>query len=185
MGYRHTREDLLASAVAVAHDRGIAAVTFKAVADRAGTNDRTVVYYFPSKADLITAVAVELGGGLQALLERAFGSERLTADELVRRAWPLLVAPDAERIFAIYFEMVGLACARVEPYHALSGFLVNGWIDWLTERIVGGDDDERHRRAAAVVAQLDGLLLVRHVAGAAVGDAAARTLGVTEPTSAR
>ena len=68
VGYRHQREDLLAAAVEVARADGLGALTFGRVARHVGTNDRTVVYYFPTKADLIGAVLVTLGAQLQDLL---------------------------------------------------------------------------------------------------------------------
>lgn len=178
MGYRHDREGILVAAVDLAIETGIGSVSFGRVASRLGISDRMVVYYFPTKADLITAVAVQLGGRLQGLLERAFGPEPLDVDELQRRAWPVLASSSSDAVFRAFFEMIGLAMAGTAPYNELAPALLQGWIDWLATRIVGDTDAERRRRAAGVVARMDGLLLVRTVLGARTANLAAAELGL-------
>ena len=53
MGYRHSEAEILEAATAVALEAGMAGLTFSAVGARLGISDRTVVYYFPSKPDLV------------------------------------------------------------------------------------------------------------------------------------
>jgi AcrR family transcriptional regulator len=179
MGYRHSADEILDAAVAITLESGLAALTFGRVGKRLGISDRTVVYYFPTKLDLIDAVAGSLVADMVELLEDAFGSEPLDQKDLLKRAWPVLTTPSADRVFALYFEIVGLASSGGAPYDALAAGLVAGWVDWLAPRMLGGRADVRRRRALATVAQIDGLLLVRLVLGAAAGDAAAREAGVT------
>ena len=177
MGYRHSAEEILAAAVAVTLESGLASLTFSRVGQRLGISDRTVVYYFPTKLDLIGAVADALVGDMVDLLEDAFGSEPLGQKDLMRRAWPVLTTAEADRVFALYFEIVGLASSGGAPYDALAAGLVAGWVDWLEPRMRGADADVRRRRALTTVAQIDGLLLVRLVLGPEAGDTAAREAG--------
>jgi AcrR family transcriptional regulator len=182
MGYRHCEEDLLEAAVAVALDRGLAAVTFASVGTQAGVSDRTVVYYFPDKSALIGAVVAALGQRLQAVLAEAFGDAPLPIDELMTRAWPVLATPQTDPLFAVFLQVLGFATAGVEPYASLAVAFVDGWIAWLAPRVDAPTPAARRRCAAAAIAQLDGLLLLRSVAGAPLADDAARELGILPPT---
>lgn len=178
MGYRHSEERLLEAAVAVALDRGLAAVTFASVGTQAGVSDRTVVYYFHDKATLIAAVVAALGQRLQEVLAEAFGDAPLPIDELMQRSWPVLATPQTDPLFAVFLQVLGFATAGVEPYTSLAVTFIDGWIAWLAPRVDAPTPAARRSCAAAAMAQLDGLLLLRSVAGATLADDAARELGL-------
>ena len=116
MGYRHSADEILDEAVEVAVANGLAELTFAKVAAGLGISDRMVVYYFPTKLDLVAGVATRLGAELQQLLAKAFGDERRSPDDLLALAWPVLASRRGDRVFALFFEMIGFASAGQEPY---------------------------------------------------------------------
>ncbi len=177
MGHKHTRDDILDGALATAFDDGLSKVTFGRVAKRLGINDRVVVYYFPTKNDLVSAVIMAMGTQLQDQLAKALTSPAADHLDLVRTAWPILTHPDADPVFALFFEANGLAFAGLEPYVSLIPQLVQAWIEW-TMGFLDGDDTERRTGAEAVVALVDGLLLLRRLAGPDAADRAARRLAI-------
>lgn len=178
IGPKHAREDILDGAVAVAFDDGLSRITFGRVASRLATSDRIVVYYFPSKDELITAVLLALGTQLQATLAPAFTSPAANHLELARAAWPVVAHPDADPVFALFFEALGLAASGRDPYRSIVPGLVTAWVDWASGLIVG-EAEYRRAEGEAAIALLDGLLLLRQLAGPEPAARAARQLGVT------
>lgn len=177
MGHKHTKEEILAGALATAFDVGLSQLTYGRVAKRLGINDRVVVYYFPTKDVLAGDVLVAMGAQLQETLAPAFASPRADHLALLRAAWPLLADPDADAVFALFFEANGLAAAGREPFRSLVPQLVEAWIVWAAT-FIDGTPKERRTEAETAVAVIDGLLLLRQLAGPAAANRAARRLGI-------
>lgn len=171
MGHKHSREQILAGAYAEALEHGLSRLTFGSVARRLGTSDRIVVYYLPSKDDLVVQVLHAAGAELQAVLGATTG----TADghrTLLRMMWSHVARPEVDAVMGLYFEAMGLASGGVEPYRSVARELVEGWTTWVAEHLdvppaVARDEAE------ACVALLDGLLLMRRLAGPEAADRAA------------
>ena len=177
MGYRHSRDDILGGALAVAFDDGLSQLTFGRVAKQLGISDRVVVYYFPSKDELLTEVLVAVGVQLQQTLEPVLGSAVADYLELVRAAWPVVAQPEADAVFALFFEANGLAAAGREPFRTIVSQLVDSWIVWAAE-FFEGPPTRRRTEAETAIALLDGLLLLRQLAGPVAADRAAKRAGV-------
>lgn len=173
---RHTKDELLEAALVVARRDGLAQLSFGRVAKQARTNDRTVVYYFPTKDRLVGEVLTSMSRELEGRLAGVGDAPVHDARDLLRVAWPALAHVDADDVFALFFEAAGLAAARTAPYDTVVPALVSAWLGWAEARLTG---TAAHRRAEAesAVALIDGLLLFRQVMGAAVADRAAHRLG--------
>lgn len=83
--------DLPPGAVQAAIDDGLSRLTFGRLAKRLGISDRIVVYYFPTKDDLITEVLLSMGSQLQDVLGEAVTTSAADHIELLRAAWPVLL----------------------------------------------------------------------------------------------
>jgi AcrR family transcriptional regulator len=177
MGHKHSREQILDGALQVAIDQGLSVLTFGRVAKHLGISDRTVVYYFPSKDDLVSDVSFTIGGQVQAVLAEAFTAPAAGHLDLCRAAWPVLARPDIDPLFSLFFEANGLAAAGREPYAALVRQLVEAWVAWVAE-FFDGPARQRRAEAEAAIALIDGLLLLRQLSGAAAANRAATQLGV-------
>lgn len=156
---------------------GLAKLTFQRVAEELGTSDRMVVYYFPTKEDLVMAAVTSLSARMQLLLGQAFGNEPQAPDVLLRMAWPVFKKKNADRIFQVFLELVGYSAAKIEPYRSIVRAILEEWVKWLSERVDAKSSQERRRQALGIVARVDGLLLLRHGMGTAAADDAAHALG--------
>ncbi len=177
MGHRHDKTEILAGALEVALSASLSELTFARVGERLGISDRTVVYYFPTKDDLIREVLMAMGIELQTALAAAFKSPADDHVELVRAAWGVLAQPDVDPLFALFFEANGLAVAGREPYKTVVPLLVETWITWSAQ-FLKGTTAQRRAHAEAAIAMVDGLLLLRQLAGPAAANRAARRFGV-------
>jgi len=177
MGHKYTREQMLERAVELALAQGVGALTFGRLAKRMGTSDRVIVYYFPSKTTLVSDVLVEIGNQLQAVLAQAFTEPATGHRQLARAAYGVLARDDTDAIFAVYFEACGLAAAGAQPYRDLAAALVDGWVGWLSG-FFRGNPKQRRAEAEATLALIDGVLLMRQLAGAQAADRAAKALGM-------
>ena len=175
MGYRHSREEILEGAIAAVFADGLSRLTFGALARRLGISDRIVVYYFPTKDDLVGAVLGAIGGQLQVALGPALADPVRDHLAFVEAAWPTLARRKVDPVIAVYFEASGLAAAGVEPYRSMAADLVDGWITWA-EQSIAGDTERRRTEALAAIAVLDGLLLLRQLAGPETAKRAANGL---------
>ena len=180
MGHKHTKEEILDGAVGAALADGLSNLTFGRLAKRLGMADRTIVYYLPTKSDLIAEVVIALGMRLQETLAGAFSEPATDHLGLARAAWPALARAEADPIFALFFEANGLAAAGQPPYDSLAPQIIESWIDWMTG-FVAGTPEERRSEAEAALAVIDGLLLLRQLAGPAAADRAASRLGIPGP----
>ena len=180
MGHKHTKADILEGALAAAFEDGLSQLTFGRVAKRLGISDRIVVYYFPTKDDLIGEVLYAMGAELQATLAPIFTTPASDHIELLRTAWPILATAESDPVFALFFEAGGLATTGREPFRTLVPQLMEAWIEWAAD-FVKGTPTRRRAEAEVAIAMLDGLLLVRQLAGPKVADRAAKRIckGVT------
>lgn len=178
MGPKHDQEQILAAAVAVASAEGLSRVSFGRVAKRLGISDRTVVYYFPTKNVLVGAVLLAVGLRLQETLTPAVAGPAADHRALARASWPVLAHPDADGVFALFFEANGLAAAGHEPFATIVPQLVEAWLAWAAEHLHGAPG-QRRAEATAAIALIDGLLLLRQLAGPEVAQTAAMRMGVS------
>jgi len=177
MGHKHSKGDILEGALDAVFDEGLSQLTFGRLAKRLGISDRIIVYYFPTKDDLITEVMGAVGLQLQLRLAEAFTAPAAGHLELARTAWPVLAQPDADPLFALFFEANGLAASGREPYRRVVTELVDAWVEWLAT-FFEGRSAARRSESEAAIALIDGLLLVRQLAGPEAADRAAKRLGV-------
>ena len=162
MGYVHSPERILSAAVAVVQQVGLAELTYKRVGEHLGIADRTVVYYFPTKADLVLAVLVvvaeKVGDAMAALLDE----RDLTPGQAMAAIWQSLANDELDPYFRVYIELLGLAIARRAPYEELHTRNYQQWVAWLEPRMAG-PVGQRRAAAIAAFAQVDGLLILRHL----------------------
>ncbi len=173
MGYKYDAATIVAAATDAVLADGLSQLTFGSLARRTGIADRTIVYYFPTKVDLLRATVDAVSTRFQDVLGRAFPDTPMSADELFANAWPVLASPSTDPVTALYLELIGLSASGVTPFNELAPGLAAGWVKWLEPKLDYDDAKTRRRAALAVSAVCDGLLVIRQSIGARAANEAA------------
>ena len=136
----HLRPALIDAAVATVEDQGLAAMSLRGVARRAGVSHAAATYHFGDKAGLLTAVAVE---GYRQL------TEALRAEDQARRGY--LEVGVAYVRFAVthrgYFEVM----YRPELYHPQDPALLEARAAAATQ-LYRSDQPDPDRMATGIAA---------------------------------
>jgi len=178
------RTRILDCALGLMSDRGSAGTSMRRLAGASGVNVATIYHYFPSKADLLTAVIAERHYGERMATDEPALDPALPARErlvaLLQWLWVGTMAEKAMLRLLIGEGLRGVA----EAQHAAAGLL-----DSLEQTLTGRLSDafpefEQHRIDPAVVARLARRHLVAIVieqlaTGHADPEAAARDLAAT------
>lgn len=162
MGYRHSATEILEAAVDEALEHGLATLGFRRVAERLGIADRTVVYYFATKDELVVAVLGAIGERLQSMLASVASGPFRDHRALAAAVWPVLAKPRWRSATACYLEAIGLA--GTEPYRSVAPVLTGAWVEWAAANLTG-TAAVRRREAEAALAMIDGLLVLSHLLG--------------------
>lgn len=161
-GRPEQREALLAGLVEHVLREGVATLSLRPLAAALGTSDRMLLYYFGTRDGLLVAVLGAVGEQLQAGLAAALPEDRVSPARLVTDAWGALQAPGVEAHLRLYLEISGLAVRGREPFRTVTGSVVDGWLQWVAQRL-DVPPEQRQATAAGVLAVVDGLLLTRFV----------------------
>ncbi|MGY1699661.1 TetR/AcrR family transcriptional regulator [Geodermatophilus sp. SYSU D00766] len=166
------REAYLAGAVEHVLREGVTTLSLRPLAAALGTSDRMLLYYFGTRENLLSAVLDEVGRQLQAGLAAALPGDAVPPGRLLPVLWASVQDAGAEAHVRLYLEVSGLAARGRQPYADLARRVAEDWLAWVGPRL-DVDDAERPAAAVGLLAALDGVLLVRAVAGPERAHAAA------------
>ena len=171
-GRPEQRAALLDGVVEYVLREGVATLSLRPLAAALGTSDRMLLYYFDSRDRMLVAVLTAVGERLRAALEAVTPARRLAPGRLLAALRAALELDDAQPILRLYVEVSGLAARGREPFRTIAAGIAEDWIGWAEQRL---DVPAAQRRAAAagVLAVVDGLLLLRFVAGQEASEQAA------------
>ena len=139
---------------------GLNATSLRPLAAAVGTSDRMLLYYFPDKATLITAILGCIVERLQAMLnERVPPGRRLDAPDMVRTLWRLLREPQLHPYMQIWLELAGFASRGEEPHRTIGASIASTFLIWIAARltVTGREADEQ---ATTILTQIEGMLVL-------------------------
>lgn len=180
MGIRDEQRDRVVQRLS-AHllETGLSRTSLRQLAAAAEVSDRMLLYYFADKAEVLAAamqrIAADLAGGLAHSMPEG---ERLPPAELALRAAELTMQPEMRRFMRLWIEVVAEAGKGREPFAAIAGAIMGGFVAWIDSRLDAPPEADRAGLAAAVIAVIDGLALVDLLTPAGTAPAARAAFAV-------
>ena len=134
---------------------GLQKSSLRQLAAAAKTSDRMLLYYFKNRDDLVAEILMHIAVRMQADLDHALpvGNKPMAASKLVPHL-ARLIRNDQFRPYMIFWLEAAVAAARGEQPHAsISGALMDGFVDWLKNRLPRDDHDQ----AYLILTMVDGI----------------------------
>ena len=128
----------------------------RALAASVGISDRMIMYYFPTKEDLVAAALMKVAGDMAESLDRVLPDGRASASQIVEALVASGRRPEIQPTLRLWFEIVGLAMRGEGPYRETARQILAGWEEWIAARL----GSQRAHLAGEVLARIEGELMV-------------------------
>ncbi|WP_337062007.1 TetR/AcrR family transcriptional regulator [Kineococcus sp. G2] len=182
---RQVRRRLLDAAAHLVAERGWAAVSTRALAERAGVAPGLVHYHFPSVQELRAEAAVDAARSVADQVGRALAGTR-HADDVAAALLGVLDAHDGTDPVSVLLLEAYLAATRDEELRRALGDVVVDLRGLVAARLTAHAAPEADATAAVLVAAVDGLLLHRALTpGPGAGELTAAVRRLLGPGGAR
>jgi AcrR family transcriptional regulator len=153
---------------------GLAASSLRPLAKAAGTSDRMLLYYFPTKDALVEAVLAHVAQR-QAELLAADMSGPLPLETLRRVLAERLFAPEIFPYMRLWLE-VAAGAATGDPLLRRAGeAIARGFLAWGEAQLEGPPGPHRSAQAARLLVTLEGMLFLKSIGLEDVAKAALAT----------
>lgn len=154
------REDILEELADHVLENGLDGASLRPLAAAIGTSDRMLLYYFPDKATLVSAilqcVAQRLARQLadEVPLGRALdvGAMQATLRDTLRK-------PALRPYMRLWLELSGHAARGEEPHRSIGAAIAQGFLDWIAQRLAG-PAAAAPAAALSILIQIEGILLL-------------------------
>lgn len=168
------REEVLASMGAHVLQHGLNTASLRPLAEAAGTSDRMLIYHFGSKDALMSELLQYLAGRMAAGLGRALpAAPAPTLNAAMHRIVALLRSPDFAPFMRVWLDIVSSAAQGNAAHRAIGGLMIEGFYDWLRDRLPPGTPDP-DTTVRAMMAAIEGIVVLDAVGQT---DAADRAIG--------
>jgi AcrR family transcriptional regulator len=142
---------------------GLAASTLRQLARAAGTSDRMLLYYFPTKDALVEAVLGHVAQRQAALLAADTGGPMPLA-ELRRRLARRLFAPDIFPYMRLWLQVAAAAGGGGDAQLRRVGEqIARGFLAWGESQLEGPPGPDRSTQAAQLLVSVEGLLFLKTI----------------------
>ena len=152
---------------------GLGAATLRSLAAAAVTSDRMLLYYFADKDELLAAtlervaarMIVALDEAIPAIPQQSFGA-------LLDQAWSALASARLQPFMPLWLDLAAGAARGLQPHREIAGRIADGFLAWVTIRLLLEDDGTPSRMAPMFLAVIEGSYFLSAFGRSSVADAA-------------
>jgi AcrR family transcriptional regulator len=150
------RQDIVQAVAQHLVQNGIHNSALRALAKSVGMSDRMLMYYFETKEELIAQALLLIASGLVGSLENALPRGQVSGQQILDALRLMGENPAAHPGQKLWFEIIGLAMRDEGPYKSTARQILNGWENWIRERL----GSKRAHMAPAILAQAEGEMMI-------------------------
>ncbi len=142
-------------------EHGLSQTSLRHLADAAAVSDRMLLYYFENKTELMTEVLLRASAQMAAQLDAIVpADQRLSFNDLIRMGIEIAQSDDFQPFMQLSIEILARAGRGEQPYQRTSQLIIEGFRDWIEQRLDTPDPAQRRGQALMVLALIDGLAVV-------------------------
>lgn len=138
---------------------GLAGSSLRPLARAAGTSDRMLLYYFPTKDALIEAVLGHVSQRMAAHLSAALGPLRLPADQLLPVLEAQTLHPQFRPTLALFLEVASRASRGDTLCRRVGAEVVESFLAWI-EAQLDAPPDQLRTQALAILTRIEGRVVL-------------------------
>lgn len=154
-------------------EEGLGAATLRPLAAAAGTSDRMLLYYFADKDELLAAtldrvaarMIVALDEAIPVVPQQSFGA-------LLNQAWIALASKQLLPFMPLWLDLAAGAARGLQPHREIAGRIADGFLSWVTIRLLPEDDGTPSLMAPMFLAVIEGSYLLTAFGRSSMADAA-------------
>ena len=151
---------------------GLGAATLRPLAAAAGTSDRMLLYYFADKDELLAATLGRVAARMVVALDEVIPCvPQQSFDALLDKAWTALTSERLQPFMPLWLDLAAGAARGLQPHREIAGRIADGFLSWVTIRLLPEEDGQPSPMAPLFSAVIEGAYLL----GALGLDAIAKT----------
>ncbi|MBA3880381.1 MAG: hypothetical protein C0500_11775 [Sphingobium sp.] len=156
------RQDLLDRLTDHVLDNGIGDTGLRTLGKAIGTSDRMLLYYFPDKAALMTALMQNVAAQLMGDLGELAAGPPQSAAVLARELTTLATGDAFWRYMRFWLQAAAMAAGGDPVCRSVGEAIGRGFLIWIAGRI-DGDPAQRDQQAAMLLQLIEGSILLKAI----------------------
>jgi AcrR family transcriptional regulator len=138
---------------------GFAGKGVRELAKAAGLSDRMLLYYWPTKVQVVSAVLEAAAARIVGMLEQSLANERLPYDRLRSHVVGIAMDAGAWPYMRLWLEVVAAAARGESPYDEAAHTIGNAFLLWIRKQMRDGTRNE----SLKLLGEIEGLLVLKAV----------------------